>query len=71
MLDNGTVLPMRLRFLLWPLKLSLASGFLEHKAHDTGDQAKYKAYYEVQVKEAGAQNGSANEYYAHDEKYLF
>ena len=49
----------------------MASGFLEHEAHEPGDQAKYKAYYEAQVKEAGPQNCRANKYYAHDKKYFF
>ena len=53
------------------LRLLLFGGLLEHEAHDSGNHAEYKAYHEIQVKEAGAQNCRANKYYAHDKKYFF
>ena len=53
------------------LRLLLFGGLLEHEAHDSGNHAEYKAYHEIHVKEAGAQNGHAGKYYAHDKKYFF
>ena len=53
------------------LRLLLFGGLLEHEAHDSGNHAEYKTYHEIHVKEAGAQNGHAGKYYAHDKKYFF
>ena len=53
------------------LRLLLFGGLLEHEAHDSGNHAEYRAYHKIHVKEAGAQNGHAGKYYAHDKKYFF